>query len=285
MNARTLHLTAGLCLFLVTDASAAVHYVDLNSAAPTPPYTNWATAATNIQDAVDASTNGDQILVTNGVYQTGGRLTSDGITNRLAATNAVNIQSVNGSSVTMIDGGKVRRCAYLADGVVLTGFTLTNGNSANGGGVFCISTNVLISNCLFINNTAGSGGGAYSGTLTNCTLTGNTCPGTGGNGAGASGCILNNCMLTGNVTGMTFPNGTGATSGAGANNCTLNNCTLSGNKAYGAGAIGGGAYNSILNGFTLANGYADYGGGGAYSCALTNCTVSGNSSGYGGGGV
>src|SRR5690349_15052877 len=51
-----------LCVLLWQSALADVHYVDVNSTNATPPYTNWPTAATNIQDAVDAAVAGDEVV-------------------------------------------------------------------------------------------------------------------------------------------------------------------------------------------------------------------------------
>jgi hypothetical protein len=269
-------------LFLV-HASATVRYVNVNNSSPASPYTSWATAATNIQDGIDAANPGDQVLVTNGVYKTGGQVSGDGTTNRVVVANPVALQSVNGSAVTVINGAKTMRCVYLTDGAMMSGFTLTNGNAGNGGGLYCTTTNALISNCTLINNTASSGGGAYSGTLTNCTLSGNKCSITGGNGGGATASILVNCTLIGNVTGRQYPNSTGASWGGGASGCTLNGCVLSGNSAYGAGSHGGGASGSSLNNCTLANNYTEGYGGGAYGSTLNNCVLSGNYGIVGGG--
>src|SRR5450759_4819815 len=61
-------LVAAMFLAATSSALATVRYVNVNNANPTPPYTNWATAATNIQSAVDAAGAGDEIVVTNGTY-------------------------------------------------------------------------------------------------------------------------------------------------------------------------------------------------------------------------
>jgi PKD repeat protein len=235
MKAHHVRLLVGGIALLAANVSAAVFYVDVNSTNATPPYADWSTAATNIQDAVDAATDGDEVLVTNGVYQTGGKgLTS--LTNRVEMTNSLTLKSVNGPAVTFIVGNQVPgtindfgavRCVYLAGGATLSGFTITNGATepgnddgiyeSYGGGVYFGSADSTATNCVFINNSAGdAGGGAAGGTLNNCLFIGNQ----SGYDAGAYNSVLNNCVLTGN-------------SSTGAGYCTLNNCTVTGN--YGVG--------------------------------------------------
>jgi len=82
--------------------SAATLYVSLESTHPTPPFANWTTATTNIQDAVDAAKAGDTVLVTNGVYGVGER---DG--NWVAITNSIRLESVNGPAVTTVEGSQL----------------------------------------------------------------------------------------------------------------------------------------------------------------------------------
>ena len=237
-----LNVVLALVPFSAGSALTAVRYVDVNSTNATPPYSSWSTAATNIQDAVDAAVAGDEIVVTNGIYATGGRATVYSTISRVAVDKPLNIRSVNGPQSTTIDGGGSRRCVYLTNSASLSGFTLTNGGT--GGGGF---------------NPSAYGGGAHGGSLNNCTLTGNRVEVAGG---GAYGGTLNNCTLTGNQTGVF---------GGGAADCTLNNCTLTGNNSFN---YGGGTYGGALNNCTLTGNSAGPGsGGGAYGGALNNCVV------------
>jgi hypothetical protein len=256
-------------LATAVSALADVHYVDANSTNATPPYISWATAAANIQDAVDAAVAGDEIVVTNGIYATGGRA-MDGVTNRVLIDKPVTVRSVNGPLFTAIDGGHAVRCVYLANSTILSGFTLTNGNALGpypsaGGGALCESPTAVISNCVVTSNRADSAGGVFAGALYYCTLSGNSAEG----GGGAWNSTLDNCTLSGNsaVWG----------SGGGAIGCMLNNCTLTGNSArpgdFGHGGNGGGAYGSTLNNCTLTGNSAVSGGGGAWNCTLNNCIV------------
>jgi hypothetical protein len=257
-----------------------VRYVSQASTNPVPPYTNWSIAATNIQDAIDVAIAGDLILVTNGVYATGKRGAAG--TNRVAVTKPVTVQSVNGPSLTIIDGSADVRCVYLTNEAILSGFTLTNGFTHSGdpfeayygGGAFCASSNAMITNCTLTGNNASFGGGVHSGTLYDCTLAGNAVDVAGG---GAYNSTLSHCILTGNYTTDHSHNFTG--SGGGACSCTLDQCLLTGNSAF----YGGGAIASTLNNCTVygnsaysiwdENGPIPGVGGGAYSSTLNNCIL------------
>ena len=291
----------------VLNATNRVHYVNAASLNPIAPYTGWDTAAVNIQDAVSVAIAGDSVLVTNGYYLPGSTVT---------VTLPVSVSSVSGPAQTIIDGGGANRCVYLGSGAMLTGFTLTNGyTTQDGGGLYCESTNALIANCVLSGNNSGyDGGGVYSGTLTNCTLAGNSAE----EGGAAVSSVLNNCFLSGNsgtyngggglyctMSNCTLiANSAAFLEGGGVDGSTLYSCTLSNNSACqwggnaygstlnnclvtgGATFTGGGANNCTLNNCVVSNNLAYYGdGGGAYNCTLSNCVVTANSAGSSGGGA
>jgi len=306
---------AVLALFVIIfgfNAGATTYFVNVANPSPVAPYTNWPTAATDIQSAVDAATNGDLILVTKGVYNTGGRVVLGTLlTNRVVINKPVTVQSVSGPAVTMIQGYQIPsgstaysnnvRCAYMTNNVVLDGFTIAGGGTLSdstlpadsmfrqlaGGGVLCESTNATLTNCVLTGNvcysTAASagGGGVYQGTLNSCILSNNLVIAYSVSGGAACKSILNNCLIISNS----------ACFGGGAANSTLNGCMVVRNRTpyFLSTSGGGGTYFCVANNCLIAGNYSGTWGGGDYNgilnrCILSNNTVGGANPGLGQGG-
>src|ERR1019366_8706608 len=292
---KTLRLLAVLAVLtsLVLRAPATVFYVDANGTTPTPPFADWNSAATNIQDAINAASPGDLVLVTNGIYQTGGQFEvfygNDFFTGGLI-DKPMTMRSVNGPAVTTILGNAASgtngvRCVYMADAAVLSGFTLKNGGAMDyfdwawllgdfhqqsGGGVYA-GANSIVTNCVITGCSAYvNGGGAANGILKNCTLTNNRAASQGG---GAINSVLQNCSLLNNQS---------SGGGGGAEGGALTNCILSGNSASG---IGGGSEGGALVNCAVAGNFSQANGGGLASGTAINCTFTANTAMNSGGGA
>jgi len=153
------------------------------------PYASWQNAATDLQDAVNAASDGESVLVTNGVYL---------LPYQLMVPKNIQINSVNGACATILDGQNNSSCLSISGGR-LSGFTIRNGNSSAGGGVYFISTGEVW-NCRIQNNTANQGGGIFfsgGGRVCNSEVSGNS----GFLGGGAwfnNGGLMENCTVVNN---------------------------------------------------------------------------------------
>jgi len=286
-------------LFLCADSALATNrYVNILNPTPAAPFDSWATAATNIQNAIDASFPGDTVIVSNGVYQTGGRVIAESFTNRIAITQPITVQSVNGPLVTVIrgayqsggtNGNAAVRCVWMTNGSSLIGFTLTNGATRtagveqDGGGIWSQSTNTYISNCIITRCASDfRAGGVFQGSLYSCIITGNTstATGSGSGGGGLYGAWADRCTIVNNRA----IGGTTSSGGGGAKESTLNNCLIARNQATG-GSGGGGAHDCSLYNCTVVNNFTDDDGGGALDSTIYNSIVYFNTAGGGGGGT
>ena len=230
---------AGLALLLglVRALPAATLHVD--SACPTPvaPFDSWATAATNVADALAAAGEGDVVLVTNGTYVVSAPLT---------VPVALALVSVNGPEATRIHAVS-NRCLLATAPATIDGFAFTNGyvNAApvHGAGVHAPATGVVVRNCRFENNYAGAngqGGGLWigpSGTVENCMFSRNRAD-VGGGLFASNGLALAGCTFTGNWTSTGSGGGVFATGDAGVTHCGF----FSNQAGGGTSSQGGGAF-------------------------------------------
>ena len=253
----------------------------------------------SIQAAINAAVTSDEIIVTTGTYCENIEFKGKNIILRstdpenpsIVGNTVINGQNLEWESVVTFAGSESTSC-------VLSGFTITLGESYHGEGILGNGTLAKIqyntitgnradwggglSGChgtiqynTITGNTAQEGGGLYgcSGTIQYNTITGNTAC-YGGGLYGCSGTIQNN-TITGN---------TAEPSGGGFSDCDgiIQNNTITGNTAW----RGGGLYN--CNGMIQNNtisGNINYGnGGGLAGCgsAIKNCIIWGNSAPGGG---
>ncbi len=251
-----------------------------------------------IQEGIDASSNGDTVLVLDGTYT--------GIGNKILdfVGRAIAVRSESGPENCIIDCEGDGRGFYFhsgeGSGSIIEGLTITNGYAGEGGGVYCSDGSPTLTNCTISGNLAdydgyGSGGGGLlctgsSPTLTDCTITANTADAGGGGVScwfGSSPTMIN-CTITANTAyyggGVLFVDSSG----------TLANCTITANTATGMGggvAICGSS--PTLTNCTIAGNSVnvDFGVGGGMHCVgdcsptLTNCTITANTAGQYGGGV
>jgi len=247
--------------------NANTHFVDVNNpGTPASPYLSWATAATNIQDAIDIAVNGDKVLVAEGVYNSGSRPAGSGLLkNRIFINKAITVKSALGPENTFIlgepdpgtleNGPDAVRCSYLIAGSVLSGFTLSNGytqtsgdgNDPRGGAGALLRIGGIITNCIVEGNTAnGYGAGVncnHGGYIINCIIRNNT-TGAKGGGVLSDGGETHNSLIYGNSSGDL----------GGGIHCyapsIIENCTIIENSARNDGGgtcENGGTANSAIN--------------------------------------
>lgn len=262
----------------VSICSGYTNYVSKAGIHAAPPYTNWATAAATIQDAIGANIDGGVVVVAEGVYDSGTHFQHQ-MANRVVLYKQVTVIASNSDPrLTVIKGAPNVRCAYVTNGASLVGFTLRDGRTpsagdviweASGGGAWCERGGVL-SNCVITNNWAYNGGGVYGGILQKCLVMWNIA---GNNGGGVSAGALHGCNVSSNTAGM---------HGGGVCESKLRDCFVVGNSATNDG---GGAYYCNLTNCLVIRNYAGSEGGGVRNGSVESCTIATNSAGVSGGGV
>ncbi len=178
-----------------------------------------------IQSAINAANYGDRVIVAQDTYYENINFNGKNIT--LTSTDPNDWSVI---SETIIDGGQSGSVVTFAGtedaNCILTGFTITNGQASDGGGILGNQTNAVINHCRIIDNRAGfQGGGLYDfdGRISNCKIASNQAD-FGGGLYGCDGTIIN-CTIIDN-TALSYE-------GAGLSSCSgnISNCIIWGSQS------------------------------------------------------
>jgi len=232
-------------LLFVTESqgqTGVIHYVS-HTGSHSRPFTTWATAATDIQSAVDVAGAGDTVLITNGTYIPGSSIT---------VTNGIYLKSVNGAAVTKVDGNKTIRCFnLLGPEIVVDRLTIQHGLAPTAGGVYLYNGGQL-KDCILLSNKAEGGPSV---------------PGYSGYGGGIyleSGGKMSGCLIQSNYASVGYGGGVYVKGWAMISNCTIRRNTADNGGNHPLGGHGGGIYCTT-------------------SCTIRQCLIENNWAGSGGG--
>jgi predicted outer membrane repeat protein len=249
-----------------------------------------------LQAAINASSDGDVIIVSPGTYTENINIQGKNITLTSADPNDPAV--VAGTIIHGNDANPVITLKGYETACGIAGFTITGGRSpGHGGGIQGNQARASIQNCTLRGNTAqGQGGGVdgIRGPVSNCIIEENTSV----LGGGIADCneVFNSVIsrnqsqeggglynINGNITRCTIVSNT-ALKGGGLSQCTgrLENCSVVGNTAQeqGGGVFGVGG--SIVN-CVIEENQSVLGGGAAECRDVFNSVISRNQSQEGGG--
>ena len=305
---RILFLTALLFVFSAFfPASGATWYVD-GSVPASGDGTSWEKALKTIQEGINASSDGDTVIVGVGTYVENIHFNGKNIT--LTSTDPLDSTVV---ANTIIDGNQSGSVVTFSgtenETCLLSAFTIRNGHAVQGGGI-CGGTAdqptraTITHNVITGNSTAQpeSDGGPYGGGLAFCdgliennSIRENTALASGGGLYGCNGIIQNNTISANSAEGGgaldncggTIQNniiiGNSAVGGGGLADChgTIQYNIVSENSGQGLFACGG-----LILGNTISLNWAIVGGGLCYcNGMIKNNIISGNYGGEAGGGL